>query len=344
MASIEEITVGIATYTELLSVLAVNNDIFLKGQLVWAIDDVSGSNKKGLKVGDFDKDTMAEGAGTPFNDLDWVIKPENAGADGFTPFPIERTDPQFAEVGSDTVITDDRLKGVTTFLVYSTERNAHFRKNEKTINSTLGKITLIGYTGMGTDDQLLIFIPAAVVVSADLTDLETRIAKLEIYTRPISVGGAIWIWKRPLINIPTEYQEVTELRGKTIIGHLSTDDDFTPVWTKTGGAKAHNISGTNFLPRFRLFTIVNELLGPIVGHPVDVGRAVSAVRSLIKAFSKSDGGGKESYDTAGASADTIEPTLSPTSWVGQESPDDINHLNPYRIVHFIELKPEYLVS
>jgi hypothetical protein len=346
--SYNPINVGIQLFGRKLSELTAENEIFLIHQPILAIDDVSGSNKIGIKFGDYDPETMAPGAGTHFNDLDWTFKPENSGADGFTPFPIERTDPQFDDTdGVNTIITDDRLKGVTTVLAYATGRGTYFRKNEKTIDPSLGKLTLLDYNGMDINDQILIFIPAAVVVNADLTDLTARVALLEIYARPFTASGAGGkvVWGRAAMYIPTGWREWVDIRGKIAIPQDPADVyDMTtnpqalgrPIGA-TGGAKTHQISGTNFLPKHRFFTIVDQTKGPIAGNPGDPGiPIVNALRSLIKAFSKSDGGGKESYTATGADADNVEPTLSPTSWVGQTAPDEINHMNPFRIVMYIE--------
>lgn len=346
-----EIVVGIQTFTELLSVLEAENKVFLKGQLIWAIDDVTGSLKKGLKVGDFDEDTMSPGAGTPFISLDWQIKPDNAGADGFTPFPIERADPQFDDTTGDTIITDSRLIGVTTAMVYATDRGTHFRKNEKVIDPALGTITLPGYSGMGPDDQLLIFIPSAIVVTAALTALAARVADLEVYARPFVGAGAKVVWDRPRNTIPPGWREWQGIRGKIPVPQdpadlvnpaLAYDATTNPSINgtgrplgSTGGTPGHTITGTNYFPKFRLFTVVNQTR-TANDHPADTGRQITGIRSFIKFWFKTDAIGKESYELMGSNGDNDEPTISPTSWIGQDTPDEINHQNPYQLVHYIE--------
>ncbi len=340
-----DIKVAIREYTELLSVLIAENKIFFKGQSIWAIDNVTGSMKLGQKKGDFDPVTMAPGAGTPFNALPWVIKPESSGSGGYTPFDVETTSDSFSEVGSDTVIEDTRLLGVTEALVYSTERAAFFRKEDRVINPTLGTITLPGYTGMGAADQLSVFIPAAIVVSATLTALEARIEALEVYARPFAGdGGGKVLWGRPAVTIPAGWREWEEARGKVLIAKDSEEAAYDAVtnpnsFNRTvgdeGGSKTHTIGSVNNLPRFRLMTVVDQSYTHNT-HPAAVGRQLSGVRSRIKYSFKTDTIGKESYEDWGSVSDNQEPTLSPTSWVGKESPDEITHLNPFRIVHYIE--------
>lgn len=63
------------------------------------------------------------------------------------------------------------------------------------------------------------------------------------------------------------------------------------------------------------FTAVDQTLN-IAAHPVEAGRAISAIRSLIRYFFKSDSGGRESYELAGSETDNQQPTLSPTSKTG----------------------------
>lgn len=338
---------GLAIYSELLSVLIAENTTFVKGQPIRAIDDVTGTLKSGLKFGEWDIDNLQPIESAPkFTELDWFVKPEAAGAGGFTPFIVTTADhdqPKYEVVGNDTVITDTRFVGSNIPIVSSTAVGVDFRRSNLQFDPALGKLTILGFNGMTDDDHISVFLPAAIVTSDDVAILIERINKLELYTKPIALGGSVYIWRRPRVDIPAEYQEVTDLAGKFVVGYLAGDADFGVIGA-TGGAKSHKINSANNLSKFSLFTIVDQVLGPIAGHPSDAGRAVSSLRSLIKAFSKSDGGGKESYDAAGSDTDNLQPTLSPTSSIGKADPDPISHLNPYVVVDFIELKPEYRIA
>jgi hypothetical protein len=351
-----EITVGLRLYTELLSVLVSENNIFLQGQPIWAIDDVTGSRKKGLKVGDYDPVTMLPGTGTPFIDLDWIIKPTSAGADGFTPFTIKTTDAgKYVDNLTDTIITDDRLLGVTTVLVSSTVNNVFFRPADKVIDPALGKLTLLGFTGMGAGDEILIFIPAAIVVSASLTALVARVAQLEIYAAPYmgEAGGKV-PWGRSADTIPAGWREWVDMRGKFPMAQDPNDvvtpgtpyDAITnpsikgfakPVGTMAGAVN-HVIGSMNNLPKHRFLTVVDEFAS-LHGHPSDFGRAITAIKSMLRYFFKNDlppNGGSEGYELCGTADNNIEPTMSPTNYLGKDVPDAINHMNPYRIVLYIE--------
>jgi hypothetical protein len=347
MADLKEIKVSIRTYTAKLSELIAADPVFYEGQIVWAIDDVTGSNKKGLKVGEWDPKKQAKDLAPKFQDLDWIVSPAASGSGGYTPFSIEAGDDEYNDNGTDTIITDDRLLGVTKLIVTSTYRNTIVRKSEMAVDPALGQLTLFGFTGMPAGEQICIFTPSAIVVSATLTALENRIKWLEFYRRPFSEGGGKVLFEKPAIFIPEGWREWTAIRGMFPMPQDSTAPvgglvSFNvPVGT-TGGNKTHKIANTNFLPRHRFYTVVDQQAN-IPNHPL--GRAISAIRSMIRHYYKSDIiplGGTETYELCGSESDNQEPTQSPTSWVGQTVPDDINHMNPYRIVLYIEPDPEYI--
>lgn len=334
MADFNPRKVAIAHIRKPLAELEAENKVYINGQFIVAIDEIG---RPGLKVGEWDWETEPMESAPTFLELDWFIKPEQAGSGGYTPFKVRINSLNFAPDGDDVVITDPRLIGADEPVVYNTANNAEFRDEDLEINAVDGILRIKNFT-LDAGEHITVSVPSIIKAADSVSALLPRIDQLEVYAQPFSVGGGIIIWKRPAADIPAGWQEVTELAGKTIVGYDPDDPDFNAVWTKTGGTKSHKINSANNLSKFSLFTIVDQVVTG-AGHPSELGRAVSSLRSLVKAFNKTDSGGKESYDAAGSNADNFQPTLSPTSTLGKDDPDAIIHMNPYRIVDFIEPKP-----
>lgn len=64
---------------------------------------------------------------------------------------------------------------------------------------------------------------------------------------PLTIGGAVWIWRRPVIDIPEGWQAVTDMGGKTVVGRLDADPDFG-LLGQTGGAKQVTLTTTEMPP------------------------------------------------------------------------------------------------
>ena len=77
-----------------------------------------------------------------------------------------------------------------------------------------------------------------------LTSLESVIGTMNRIITPIVNGGTPLLWMRPANEIPEGYQEVTEFRGKSLIGFDPNDIDFNVVM-KEIGSKTFTINKTN---------------------------------------------------------------------------------------------------
>ena len=77
-----------------------------------------------------------------------------------------------------------------------------------------------------------------------LDALEGIIGTMNKIITPIVNGGTPLLWMRPANEIPEGYQEVTEFRGKSLIGFDPNDTDFNVIFG-TAGSKSFNIQKQN---------------------------------------------------------------------------------------------------
>ena len=77
-----------------------------------------------------------------------------------------------------------------------------------------------------------------------LTSLESVIGTMNKIITPIVNGGTPLLWMRPANEIPEGYEEVTEFRGKSLIGFDPTDTDFNVIFGSVG-SKSFNIQKQN---------------------------------------------------------------------------------------------------
>jgi len=153
----------------------------------------------------------------------------------------------------------------------------------------------------------------------EMTILE-EIALIKAQLEPVTAGKAIWVWNDTLLSIPAGWQEVTDLRGKTVIGQLEDDTDFG-LLGQTGGNKKINLTASQNAPHTH-FIANNENSSANV--PLSATNYLQRARDV-------GGNPPEDYELTGsATASTIGKTSE------QGTGSDINILNPYRIVHFIE--------
>jgi len=248
-------------------------------------------------------------------------------------FKVRNSDSSYVQSGSSAVITDIRLIGETDYPVRCTQYGGDIPDSELTYDPVAGKVTIANMTLL--NNHFIVIEAVGAIPTSGFSNVLTDIALLKQIAAPFLLngsdpGGGMVLWNRPANQIPAGYREVVDWRGRLPMGYKPGDPDFGTVGN-IGGSKTSSISSTNMLPKFRLFTAVNQFL-TASGHP----SPPSAIRSFIRYFFKTDGGGPESYELIGSSADNQEPDISPTSSVGQDTPDEFDVLNPYRIVVFIE--------
>ncbi len=145
---------------------------------------------------------------------------------------------------------------------------------------------------------------------------------------PVTNGGVIFIWNRPVSEIPDGYREVTILAGKTIMGFdssLTPDPDFSTLGA-TGGVKENTLTSANI---------------PEHTHKMFVNESANIATNRINLFPdrnatyRGTGEGSADHDYT-ISSSTTDPSLGNTGKYGTATPDPIDNLSPYRIVNFIE--------
>lgn len=228
--------VAIAHVFKLLSVLIAENNVYMKGQPIFAVDDITG--KLGVKVGTWDWETTDISFGTAFVDLDWLITPAAAGTGGYTPFKIRTTDVQYAIVGADTVITDPRLIGVTDPIVSTTAEGVEWRDEDLVVDHIAGTVTILGFGSMDPTDHISIFVPSQVTSGGSLAALTARMDAVELLTAPIAAGAKLW-WPLALGAIPTGWQECVAMQGYLPM-HIKAGDPLLG-----GGVGTHGGSATH---------------------------------------------------------------------------------------------------
>lgn len=255
-----------------------------------------------------------------------------------SPFAVRSTDASYVpnNDGSCT-ITDVRLIGKTDFAISSTQLNiADFEDGQVTYDPDNGKVTIANFQ-LDPGEKIRIYADGVVSdqLAAFMTTMQAKMTKydqmLAVFT-PTALGATrarVW-WTGPISEIPVGWVVDTDQSGKIPIPQDTTDDDFkgnpgTPV-----GSKDLVIASTDNLPKFSLFTVVDDMLST-PGHPSSIGRGLSNALSMIRYFLKTAGGlnnqpGTETYELAGALDNTKIPTLSPTSPIGKANPDALKNI------------------
>lgn len=76
-------------------------------------------------------------------------------------------------------------------------------------------------------------------------NLDTRLAAIEKKLTIFQPGGVVFPWFKPVAEIPAGFQEVADMKGRTIIGYDPTQTEFNLIGKK-GGAKS--VSSTSAVP------------------------------------------------------------------------------------------------
>ncbi|AZA84793.1 hypothetical protein C1637_18600 [Chryseobacterium lactis] len=137
----------------------------------------------------------------------------------------------------------------------------------------------------------------------DVNALAQRVAALELKTSPIVNGGVVFVWKKPVSEIPAGWKECQDFRGKTVMGWNPNDNSFSTLGAESG-SKTKIITKQNLPDLTTSLSLLNPYEGNIGGGGFDGGN------------------NRWHYSTG---------TFNPG---GTSQPFDV--LNPYRIVNFIE--------
>lgn len=112
-----------------------------------------------------------------------------------------------------------------------------------------------------------------------------RLERLERVAAPMILGGGMWMWNRPAIDIPAGWAEVVDWRGRLPMGVNTDDVDFNIVG-KPGGFKKSTIT-QNQTPKpaglssnFEVGSRPAFGSGPVVYWPKTISGAVAATEDL----------------------------------------------------------------
>jgi len=342
---------GLACYLDDLATLQADNKVFVKGQLIIAKDILG---RLGVKVGDWDVDNlMPEDLATPFNDLPWLLKPEDAGAGASNFFKVRTsnaatTNPKYEVTGGNTVITDNRFVGVSEVCIVATNMGQPFRDEDIVIDGVAGTVTINGFSGIGDNDQILVTVPAVISTAESFAAILPRIAKIERALAVAYSGQGVFLFKgtKAQIDAMPGFTVLDDTAGRTLMGYSATDPRFNTIWDITGNKGYYSVTLTaDNIPKHNHQTAVDE---QFTGndHPSAIGRALSSIRAFIRFWFKTDAIGKESYELMGTdkdindATDPKEPTIGPTSFYGKATPDPISVVQPYITLWILGYTPE----
>ncbi|WP_407512800.1 phage baseplate protein [Elizabethkingia miricola] len=157
-----------------------------------------------------------------------------------------------------------------------------------------------------------------------LNSIEARLTKLEKASKPIIDGNAVVLFMRPANEIPTGWEEVVEFRGRMPVGWNPDNGAFDTVG-ETGGSKTHKLT-IDELPQhsFKIFGGDGMNTSTIANSPEST--------PACKGDSPND---NEDWNYTITSVDG-EAKYGKTNTIGKGQ--DIDIMNPYRIVMYIRFK------
>jgi hypothetical protein len=152
-------------------------------------------------------------------------------------------------------------------------------------------------------------------------DLNERLARIEKKLTIFQEGGAVFPWFKPIADIPAGFREVTDIRGRMIIGYDPTQTEFNVIGKKDG-SKSKTFTAAN-IPAHDHLMFADET--------VDSGQVISGSNTAVKEGFNAGGDGNQNYRIRGTSNPA---TVAKTSKTGSAEPFSI--LNPYAIAAYIE--------
>lgn len=153
------------------------------------------------------------------------------------------------------------------------------------------------------------------------TDIVSRLEVMEKKLAIFQPGGVVFPWFKLAKDIPPGFQEVVDIRGRTIIGYDPAQPEFSYIG-KTGGGKNKKLALTD-LPEIQLK----------IFSPASTATTSSVTDKTYPVLSSDGTGwGNDSYRIRGSET---EPTLGLTSKIGGAN-NEFSMLNPYKIAMYIE--------
>ncbi|WP_407512771.1 hypothetical protein [Elizabethkingia miricola] len=158
----------------------------------------------------------------------------------------------------------------------------------------------------------------------DLSKIEERLAKLEKAAKPVIDGNAIWLFMRPANEIPEDWEEVEEFRGRMPVGWNPDNGAFDTIG-ETGGSTTHKLTISE-LPAhsFKIFGGDGMNTANISSNPEGVAASAGDSQTSNEDWN---------YTVTTGSG---EARFGKTNTIGDGQDMDI--MNPYRIVMYIRYK------
>lgn len=171
-------------------------------------------------------------------------------------------------------------------------------------NGTVKEVHVIRYAAFGTADQSWLWSDFKRPI--ETKTLESRLSSIEKKLSIFQPGGAVFAWFKPVADIPAGFQEVVNMRGRTVFGYDPAQTEFNLIG-KPGGSPTKQLSVAE-LPTVK----------PINGTFFKKGTGFGGTTGLTVG----DTGGADF-----AEGELIKP-------FGGDQPFSI--LNPYRVAAYIE--------
>lgn len=130
-----------------------------------------------------------------------------------------------------------QIKGIGTTL-FNVIKIGDFKENEyvRLIKTNSGILLLRMFDSSNVPD-----------LDTRLADVESKVANVDGKLAIFTVGGAVFIWRKAASLIPPGYQEVTDMRGKTVFGLDPSQIEFS-VLNAEIGSKSKTLSLTEIPP------------------------------------------------------------------------------------------------
>lgn len=135
-----------------------------------------------------------------------------------TPIKFRISDEEVVIDGDNTVITDDRLKGMNDYPVMTTQLNVTFRNNELLYDSINGTLTILNFK-LQSLEEVIVYPDATGGIGGNnniLEPVEARLDKIEQMLAPMLSFARVW-WTGGIDTIPAGWVEDEEWRGYTPI-------------------------------------------------------------------------------------------------------------------------------
>lgn len=170
-------------------------------------------------------------------------------------------------------------------------------------NGTVKEVHTIRYATFGTADVSWLWseFKRPVETKTIPQDLSARLTLIEKKLTIFQAGGAVFPWRKPIIEIPPGFQEVVDIRGRMIVGYDPDQPEFRPIG-KADGNKTKQLT-----------------MAELPSHSFTYKKPVDGRKY------RTDGGGDAPLDSL---VDAQTNTLG--------SDQAFSLMNPYRVAMYIE--------